>query len=105
MPDTHLLPAHGPVTTSVHTRVDELLTHHEARLEATANLVRGGAQTTYAVASALPWTRRERMLDDLDLINRMLAVLEIDAHLDLLVEHGELICDDTGNVRVYAPVG
>ena len=36
MPDTILLPAHGPVAPSVHARVDELLAHHEARLTAIA---------------------------------------------------------------------
>ncbi len=34
-PDAMLLPAHGPVTPSVHARVDELVAHHGARLDAT----------------------------------------------------------------------
>lgn len=103
LPDTLLLPAHGPVTTSVHTRVGELLKHHEVRLEAAAAAIRAGAETAFETARALPWTRRERRLDDLDLFSQMLAVLEIDAHLDLLAEQGELVIADRAGVRVYAP--
>lgn len=103
LPDTLLLPAHGPVTPSVHTRVDELVQHHEERLEAALNEVRNGAQTSYEVARVTPWTRRQRRLDDLDQLSQMLAITEIDAHLDLLVDQGLLVSADTGGVRRYAP--
>ena len=33
LPDMKLLPAHGPVTESSHTRVDELVAHHDVRLD------------------------------------------------------------------------
>lgn len=103
MPDTLLLPAHGPVTASAHTRIDELLAHHEARLDAAAALVRAGHSTAYEVARAMPWTRRRRKLDDLDVFSRMMAVLEIDAHLDVLVDQGVLDFGESGGVRSYAP--
>jgi glyoxylase-like metal-dependent hydrolase (beta-lactamase superfamily II) len=90
MPDARLLPAHGPVTTSVHDRVDELLAHHEKRLSATLDAVQGGAQTGFEVAKVLTWTRHERHLDDLDLFNQIMAVNETMAHLQVLVERGLL---------------
>ncbi len=104
LPDTLLLPAHGPVTTSVHRRVEELLAHHEARLDATGRHVREGAGTAFQVASAMRWTRRERRLDELDTTSQVLAVLEIEAHLSLLVEHDQL-ATATGEdgVALYAP--
>ncbi len=102
MPDTLLLPAHGPVTGSVHTRVDELLRHHEERLTAAADQVRAGRATAFEVASAMPWTRRRRALADLDVFSRMLAVLEIDAHLDVLVDQRVLETDDSNGIRSYA---
>ncbi|MCP2340919.1 MBL fold metallo-hydrolase [Actinomadura rupiterrae] len=102
MPDTLLLPAHGPVTASVHTRVDELLHHHEQRLDTAAGHVRAGCATAYEVAAAMPWTRRQRKLDDLDVFSRMLAVLEIDAHLDVLTDQGVLVAHETNGVRQYA---
>jgi glyoxylase-like metal-dependent hydrolase (beta-lactamase superfamily II) len=85
LPDTLLLPAHGPVTGSVHARVDALLAHHAERLDATERAVASGADTAYEVARILRWTRRERHLDDLDPFNQMLAILETAAHLDLLL--------------------
>ncbi|MCP9955953.1 MBL fold metallo-hydrolase [Actinomadura madurae] len=68
MPDTLLLPAHGPVTPSVHTRVDQLLEHHAERLEIAAAQVRarprhgvrgGGRHAVDAPpgAASTTWTR------------------------------------------------
>jgi glyoxylase-like metal-dependent hydrolase (beta-lactamase superfamily II) len=88
MPDARLLPAHGPVTASVHGRIDELLEHHAHRLEITAEALDRGASTGFEVARATPWTRHLRRLDDLDLFNRILAVNETVAHLTVLVERG-----------------
>lgn len=102
MPDTYLLPAHGPVTRSVHTRIGELLAHHEERLSICADGVRAGARTAFEVARGMPWTRRQRKLDDLDLFSQMLAVLETDAHLDVLVDQSVLTSAEQGGVRHYA---
>ena len=90
MPDLRLLPAHGPVTESVHARVDELLTHHEDLLAASQAAVEAGAATPYEAARALGWTRRNRSFADLDVGNRMLAVCETAAHLLVLEAQGRL---------------
>lgn len=102
LPDMRLLPAHGPVTDSVHDRVDELLAHHDARLVATAAVVAAGASTAYEAARALTWTRRERAFDDLDVFNQMMAVLETAAHLDVLVLQDELGAQRVGGVLHYS---
>jgi len=102
MPDTLLLPAHGPVTASTHTRIDELLDHHAARLDAAAEQVRAGHSTAFEVAAAMPWTRRRRTLADLDTFSQMLAVLEIEAHLDVLADRDVLDAHDESGVRSYA---
>ncbi|PXY17472.1 MBL fold metallo-hydrolase [Prauserella muralis] len=101
MPDARLLAAHGPVTTSVHARVDELLVHHDTRLTAASRLVARGRNTAYAVADGLTWTRRERRLIELDPFNQMLAVLETKAHLDLLVLQEQLITEDIDGITHY----
>jgi glyoxylase-like metal-dependent hydrolase (beta-lactamase superfamily II) len=90
LPDAMLLPAHGAVGPSVHARVDELIDHHGRRLDETLAAVGGGAETAFAVARQLRWTRRERRLDELDLFNQMLAVSETGAHLTLLVAQGRV---------------
>ncbi|MQA84277.1 MAG: MBL fold metallo-hydrolase [Streptosporangiales bacterium] len=103
LPDMLLLPAHGPVADSVHARVDELLAHHDARLEAAAGTVEAGATTAYEAGRMLTWTRRNRVFDDLDPFNQMLAVLETAVHLDLLCAQGRLRSSAADGVTQYAP--
>lgn len=105
LPDTRLLPAHGPATESVHDRVRALLEHHARRLDATETAVRRGASTGWEVASALTWTRRERRLADLDLPNQRLAICETVAHLDVLALQGRLVSSaDADGTATYAAV-
>jgi glyoxylase-like metal-dependent hydrolase (beta-lactamase superfamily II) len=95
-PDRRLLPAHGPVRPSAHARVDELLDHHGDRLDAIERVVVAGADTAAEAAAALTWTRREKGLDDLEPFHRMLAVLETDAHLEVLSAQGRIVRDADG---------
>ncbi|MGP8001297.1 MAG: MBL fold metallo-hydrolase [Streptosporangiaceae bacterium] len=105
LPDLRLLPAHGPVGRSSHTRALELLDHHEDRLAACLNRVAAGEHTAYAAAAALPWTRRGRRFADLDPFNQMLAVLETGVHLDLLAVQGRLARTVTDELISYALPG
>ena len=102
MPDARLLPAHGPVTGSVHERIDELLEHHAQRLEITADALDHGASTGFEVARATPWTRHLRRFDDLDLFNQLMAVNETVAHLKVLVEGGQASEQRLDGVTHYA---
>ncbi len=49
-----------------------------------------GASIGVDVARRLTWTRRQHKLEDLDLFNKILAIQETMAHLDVLVERGWL---------------
>ncbi|HEY1915352.1 MAG TPA: MBL fold metallo-hydrolase [Streptosporangiaceae bacterium] len=102
MPDMRLLPAHGGPTASVHARVDELIAHHDQRLDACAAVITQGAATAYEAAQILTWTRRERSFDELDPFNQMMAVLETAAHLDVLVRQGRLRSGAEVGVVTYA---
>ncbi|CRK62080.1 FIG00997117: hypothetical protein [Alloactinosynnema sp. L-07] len=104
MPDMRMMPAHGPVSDSVHTRVDELLVHHDVRLAATLEAVRDGAVTAWDAAHKLSWTSRGRRFDELDTFNRTLAVGETAAHLDVLVVRGELKSSTVDGVVEYLPL-
>jgi glyoxylase-like metal-dependent hydrolase (beta-lactamase superfamily II) len=103
MPDLALLPAHGPVSPSVHARVDELLDHHDARLRAMLAVLSDGPHTAYQVAGAIQWTSRNKQLAELDLMNQMLAVGEPLSHLDLLVARGLAAADNDGEVQLFRP--
>ena len=86
LPPTKLLPAHGPVAPSSHTRTEEILAHHEARLEATGNALKRGASTPFEVASMLTWTRRQIAFEEMDGFSQQLAIFEAAAHLEVLVD-------------------
>jgi glyoxylase-like metal-dependent hydrolase (beta-lactamase superfamily II) len=101
LPDAQMLPAHGPVGMRVHERVDELLAHHAKRLDASLSAVQDGRSTAYEVAAMLPWTRRDRKLAELDLFNRMLAVGETAAHLEVLAERGLVTASEQDGIVHY----
>lgn len=96
-PEARLLPAHGPVAGSVHSRVDELFAHHDRRLTLSVGAVSHGATTAFEVARALRWTQKEYFFGDLDVLNRILAVNETLAHLDVLVSRKLLAAETTGH--------
>jgi len=104
LPDSRLLPAHGPVSPSVHARVDELVAHHEIRLQQCLDLLDHSGTTAAGVADALSWTGRERRFRELDVFNQVLASLETRAHLELLAAQGRVNRrnDTDGTIR-YSP--
>jgi glyoxylase-like metal-dependent hydrolase (beta-lactamase superfamily II) len=102
LPDASMLPAHGDVTPSVRARAEELLEHHRDRLDAIQALVAAGCSTAYDVSKRMSWTRHERSLDELGPVHGMTAILEVAAHLDLLVARGTLTCEESGCVTQYA---
>ncbi|HEY2167308.1 MAG TPA: MBL fold metallo-hydrolase [Jatrophihabitantaceae bacterium] len=102
LPDAKLLPAHGPVSPSTHARVQELLAHHEHRLEQTLAAVGSGASTGFEVSNELRWTRHQRHFDELDEFNQMMAIHETMAHLQVLVERDQLTRVVDGGVVHFA---
>jgi glyoxylase-like metal-dependent hydrolase (beta-lactamase superfamily II) len=102
LPDLRLLPAHGPVTGSVHARVDELVEHHAERLDLCLAAVTGGARTAWEVAGEIPWTRHHRRREELGPFDAVLAAFETLAHLDLLALQGRLTRDGESTSRQYS---
>lgn len=106
LPDLRILPAHGPVAPSSYERVDELLAHHEERLDlCLASLRARGAATSLVVAKDLGWTRHERAYDELDVFSQGMAAMETKAHLDLLVARGQATSADQPEGVEYTAVG
>lgn len=102
LPDLRILPAHGPVAPSSYERVDELLAHHEERLDLCLDSLRArGSVTSLVVARDLGWTRHERSFADLDVFSQGMAAMETKAHLDLLVARGQASAVDEADGVVY----
>lgn len=101
LPDAKMLPAHGSTAGTTHARAHELIQHHETRLRQVGDLIAAGNSSSFEVASEMRWTRRERTLDELDVVHRMTAILEVQSHLDLLVARGELTSALDDGVRRF----
>ncbi|GAA4330225.1 MBL fold metallo-hydrolase [Streptomyces venetus] len=102
--DARLLPAHGPVSDSTHTRVAELLAHHDDRLARSLTALGEDTLDAHAVARKLGWTRRAVAFGELSAFNQMLAVNETAAHLDVLVLQGRASVAFVGGVHQYTRV-
>jgi glyoxylase-like metal-dependent hydrolase (beta-lactamase superfamily II) len=102
LPDRRLLPAHGPVASSVHARVDELIDHHDTRLARIEETIASHPGTAADTARRMRWTRRQRRFDELDLLSRCLAVTETLAHLEVLLAAGRLRRTDNAGTLYYA---
>lgn len=104
LPDLTVLPAHGPVAPSSHTRVDELLAHHERRLDESLAAISAAGSTAHDVAGHLGWTRHEHPFAQLDVFSQGMASMETKAHLDLLVARGQATLRDDPDGVVYSTV-
>lgn len=93
--DAVVLPAHGPIVDSLHTRSSELVAHHDTRLNSSLDRLGPQPSTPAKIASALPWTRRERRFAELGPIDQMLAILETKSHLDVLADEGTAVRSTT----------
>ncbi len=81
------LPAHEWRFADLESRLDELLAHHEERLDEAVRIVADGAQTAWEIAAATTWSRPwERLAGYM----QRMAVMETYAHLVVLEERGRL---------------
>ena len=80
-------PGHGAVIDDPAARAEEILRHHDDRLEQAADALRRGAQTPYAVSRTLfPDVESPGL--------RRFALVETLAHLEFLARRGELVRGD-----------
>ncbi|MEE8470370.1 MAG: MBL fold metallo-hydrolase [Dehalococcoidia bacterium] len=87
-----VLPAHGRPFTHFQRRTDELIEHHRNRKESILQLLRDGPMKAYAIAAKVVWIPQAGgvLWENLDSLNRRLALLETWAHLRLLEDEGKV---------------
>jgi glyoxylase-like metal-dependent hydrolase (beta-lactamase superfamily II) len=96
---TLVLPSHGKPFTGLHTRIDQLLAHHEARY---AEVLEVCAERACSAADLLPVMFRRT----LDLQQTPFAMGEAVAHLHALAERGQLRAETGADgVRRFSTVG
>lgn len=99
--DSRMLPAHGTMERGTRERALELVEHHRRRLDEIRDHVDTGAVTAFEVATRMRWTRQERALDELNVVHRMSAVLEVQSHLNLLVTQQVLRVNERDDVAEF----
>lgn len=92
--DSYALPSHGRPFYGLHERLDDLLAHHEDRLDVAQDALANNGGTVFDVTDAL--FRR-----DLDMHQRVFAIGEALAHLNHLVTRKRATCGtgDDGVLR------
>jgi len=94
-----VLPAHERPFANLSRRVDELLEHHEQRLEQVLGAVRDHPSSPWEIASKVEWT--VGLWEEMDAMNRLLAIQETLAHLQLLQERGRVAIVEQGGSSLY----
>lgn len=94
-----VLPAHEQPFANLSKRVDELLGHHERRLEQVLAPVRERPLSAREVASQVEWMGG--LWDRMDGMNRLLAIQETLAHLRLLQRQGRVTMIEENGVTLF----
>lgn len=96
------LPAHRSITCGAKERIDQILVHHNERLEEVIDkLDRNGAMSPYAIASALKWNT-ESTWEELPAFQKYSAVGEVIAHLAYLMSWGRVDKEIIDSVSLYS---
>jgi glyoxylase-like metal-dependent hydrolase (beta-lactamase superfamily II) len=94
-----VLPAHENPFERLGERVGQLLEHHERRLEQVLAPIRHSALSARGIASQVEWV--VGLWDQMDGMNRLLAIQETMAHLRLLQERGAVITTQKDGMNLY----
>jgi glyoxylase-like metal-dependent hydrolase (beta-lactamase superfamily II) len=89
-PESRLLPGHGPPVENAHARIAELRRHRLAREAAILDRIRAGDTTIPAMVSAI--------YRDIDPGLHLAAARSVLAHLEVLVQRGDVFTDGLVNL-------
>jgi len=85
-----IFPGHRTPFRDLRGRIAELTRHHEVRAEEVLNILRGGAQSAYHVASRMTWAIRCNGWSDFPVQQKWFAGGEALAHLQYLQRQGRV---------------
>lgn len=89
---SHAFPAHRKLSDkTLQQRIDEIKMHHEKRLEEIRNIVKEKPSGAYEIAAGLTWSLRGASWEKAPEKQKWFAVGETLAHLEYLMEKGEII--------------
>ena len=98
-----VLPGHRRIFSDCRARIEELKSHHEARVQEVLAILEDGGHTAYEVASRMTW---DIVCDSWDLFpvaQKWFAVGEAIAHIKYLVGMGRVHGEKTSRGVIYTP--
>ena len=98
-----VFPGHGPVFNSLKIRVEQIRSHHGRREGVILNAASDEPKTAYQIAAEIPWIPDQGGVgfDDLEGMDRRLAIMETIAHLRLLLSEGRVREIEREGVSLY----
>jgi len=94
-----VLPAHEEPFSHLNRRIDELLEHHERRLSQVLEAVSARPLSPHDVACQVNWTGGG--WEQMNGMDRLLAIMETLAHLHLLQKRGRVNVGERGGTSLY----
>jgi glyoxylase-like metal-dependent hydrolase (beta-lactamase superfamily II) len=87
-----VFPGHGPVFNSLRIRVEEICSHHGQRERVIMKAASEEPKTVYQIAAEIPWIPDQGGVgfQNLEGMDRRLAIMETIAHLKLLLAEGRV---------------
>ncbi len=97
----HLFTAHRESVENYRLRIEELISHHEDRLEEILTILKEGNLTVRDVASKMKWQIRCDSWAKFPNAQKWFATGEVMAHLEYLVNKGRVLKEDVDGVLYY----
>jgi len=91
-------PAHGKIITNLPERVEQMINHHEERLNEMLVVCQQQPSNAYEIASEVTWSMK---WETMPMFHRRFAILETLAHLELLRRRGQLVKTETLDGTYY----
>ena len=96
-----VLPGHRRIFTDCRGRIDELLQHHQRRVEEALSILENGPLTGYEVASRMTWDMVYRSWDSVAPAQKFFATGEALSHIHFLEHQGLVKRTDNADLTVY----
>lgn len=91
-------PAHREMGENIYGRIDEIVQHHKGRLDEICQTAAAHPGiTAYEIAKSIHWSLRNLTWDDFPYNQKWFAMSESLAHIDYLVDKGQLIRETRGD--------
>ena len=97
-----VLPGHRKIITDINKRIDEIIKHHQERLNEIIYILKSNNTiNAYEVASQMSWNVNHGIWDDFPIAQKWFATGEAASHLEYLYQKGEIEKKNCNNKIYY----